>query len=40
MSPTERIIDCGRAAEQVDGRWRPRCWCVGFADELAEEADL
>jgi hypothetical protein len=32
-------FDCGRSAEQVDERWRPRCWCVGFADELAG-ADL
>ena len=40
VAEAPRCLDCGRAAEQVDGRWRPRCWCVGFADALAEEADL
>lgn len=39
VAEAPRCLDCGRSAEQVDGRWRPRCWCVGFADELAE-ADL
>ncbi len=39
VAEAPRCLDCDRSAEQVDGRWRPRCWCVGFADELAE-ADL
>lgn len=39
VADAPRCHDCGRAAERVDGRWRPRCWCVGFADELAG-ADL
>jgi len=39
VAEAPRCLDCGRSAEQVDGRWRPRCWCVGFADELAG-ADL
>lgn len=39
VADAPRCHDCGRAAERVDGRWEPRCWCVGFADELAE-ADL
>lgn len=39
VADAPRCLDCGGSAERVDGRWRSRCWCVGFADELAG-ADL
>lgn len=25
VAEAPRCLDCGRSAEQVDGRWRPRC---------------